>query len=163
MLSEWPRKDRRSMSFGLQSTSTVKRTSGLARTRWRGYISDLAWSHLDVDPAELSEIAVDCEAFGPTTLPKENLGTKKNEWLCRPTLKISICEIVFYLFAKSECLIQIIKHIWTELAFLRKSVQSIRHRREHGVDTLKNHHDTLSNTSKKHWCCVTLQVSCWSS
>jgi len=79
MFSEYPRKDRRSKSFGLQSTSTVKRASGLPRTRWRGYISDLAWSHLDVDPAELSEIAVDCEVFGPATLLKEKLGTKMNE------------------------------------------------------------------------------------
>jgi len=30
---------------------------------WRDYISDLAWSHLGVEPAELSEIAVDREVF----------------------------------------------------------------------------------------------------
>jgi len=29
-------------------------------------------------------------------------------------LKLSIYEVVFILFAKSECPIQIIKHIWTE-------------------------------------------------
>ena len=147
MCSECPRKDRRSKSFGLQSTSTGKRASGLPRTRWRD-ISDLAWARLGADPAELSEIAVYCEVFGPATLPKEKLGSKNNEWLCRPTLKLSIYEIVFILFAKSECRIQIIKHFWTELAFLRKSVQSIRHRRENGVDALKIHHDSLSKISK---------------
>jgi len=79
MCSECPRKDRRSKSFGLQSTSTGKRVSGLPRTRWRDYISDLAWSRLGVNPAELSEIAVYCEVFGLATLPKEKLGTKNNE------------------------------------------------------------------------------------
>ena len=63
-------------------------------------------------------------------------------------MKLSLYEIVFNLFAKSECGIQIIKHFWTELAFLRKSVKSIRHRRENGVDTLKIHQDSLSKTSK---------------
>ena len=66
-------------SFGLQSTSTGKRASDLPRTRWRDYISDLAWFRLGVDPAELSEIAVDCEVFGLATLLKEKLGTKMNE------------------------------------------------------------------------------------
>ena len=78
MCSECPRKDRRSKSFGLQSTSTGKRASGLQRTRLRDYISDLAWSRLGVDPAELSEIAVDCEVFRTAILPKEKLGKK---WL----------------------------------------------------------------------------------
>jgi len=32
---------------------------------------------------------------------------------------------------------------------LRKSVKSIKNRRENGVDTLKLHHDTLSKTLKK--------------
>ena len=51
----------------------------------------------------------------PATLPKEKLARKwVKEWLCRPTLNLSIYEIVFSLFAKSECRIQIIKHIWTE-------------------------------------------------
>ena len=37
-----------------------------------------------------------------------------NEWVCRPTLNPSIYEIVFSLFAKSKCRIQIIKHTWME-------------------------------------------------
>jgi len=37
-------------------------------------------------------------------------------------LKLSIYEIVFRLFASSECRIQIIKHIWTETsAFVKIS------------------------------------------
>jgi len=32
-------------------------------TRWRDNISDLAWSRLGVEPAEISEIAVDREVF----------------------------------------------------------------------------------------------------
>jgi len=32
-------------------------------TRWSDCISDLAWSHLGVEPAELPEIAVDNEIF----------------------------------------------------------------------------------------------------
>jgi len=30
---------------------------GHPTTRWSDYISNLAWSHLDVEPAELSEMA----------------------------------------------------------------------------------------------------------
>ena len=87
--------------------------------------------------------------LAPRLSLKKNWAQKTmNEWLCRPALKLSIYETVFILFAKSECLIQIFKHFWTELAFLRKSVQSIRHRRENGVDTLKIHRDTLLKTSK---------------
>jgi len=37
------------------------------------------------------------------------------------------------------------------LHFLWKWFESIRRRRENGVDTLKLHHDTLSKTLKKHW------------
>jgi len=43
--------------------TTGKRPRGRPRTRWRDYTSDLAWSRLGVDPAELSEIAVDREVF----------------------------------------------------------------------------------------------------
>jgi len=32
-------------------------------TRWRDYISVLAWSGLGVEPAELSEIVIDHEVF----------------------------------------------------------------------------------------------------
>jgi len=37
---------------------------------WHDYISDLAWYRLGVESAELSEIAVDREAFAPATFPK---------------------------------------------------------------------------------------------
>jgi len=42
---------------------TVKRPSDLWRPRWNDCISDLACYHLGVEPAELSEIAVDREVF----------------------------------------------------------------------------------------------------
>jgi len=65
-------------------------------------------------------------------------------------MNLSIYEIVFGLFARCECRIQIIKHIGRTLAFLWKCLKSIRHRRKSGIDTLKLHHDTLSKTLKKH-------------
>jgi len=46
-----------------QSTPTGKRPKVCPRARWRNYISDLAWSLLGVEPAELSEISVDREVF----------------------------------------------------------------------------------------------------
>jgi len=49
-----------SFSLHPQESSLKVRPS---RTRWRDYISDLAWSHLGVEPAELSEIALDREVF----------------------------------------------------------------------------------------------------
>jgi len=36
---------------------------GCPRASWSDYISDLAWYRLSVEPAKLSEIAVDREAF----------------------------------------------------------------------------------------------------
>ena len=86
------------------------------------YTSDLAWSRLGVEPAERSEIAVDREVFQvvlgllPLRLsPKKKRSPKwVNELVCRPTLNLSVYEIIFSLFAKSECRIQKIKHIWTE-------------------------------------------------
>jgi len=52
MCPECPGKDWRITSFGLQSTPTEKRPRVRPRTRWRDYISDLAWSRLGVEPAE---------------------------------------------------------------------------------------------------------------
>jgi len=40
---------------------TGKRLRVRGMTRWSDYISDLAWSGLGVEPAELSDIAVDRE------------------------------------------------------------------------------------------------------
>ena len=55
-------------------------------------------------------------AASPVSLPKGKSGHKKseNEWVWRPTLNLCIYEIVFCLFAKTECRIQTIEHIWTE-------------------------------------------------
>jgi len=51
-----------------------------SRTRWSGYISDLACSRLGVEPAELSEIAVDREIFRVLGLFVErNVGMNINE------------------------------------------------------------------------------------
>ena len=63
MWPEFPEKDWGSKSFGLQSTPTGKGPRGRPRTRWRDYTSDLAWSRLVVEPAELSEIAGDPAVF----------------------------------------------------------------------------------------------------
>jgi len=50
------------------------------RTRWSDYISDLAWFHLGVEPAELSEILVDRDVLrvllgllSPRPSPEETL------------------------------------------------------------------------------------------
>jgi len=59
--------------------------------------------------------AVDREVFRallglllPWFSPKEKRATKwVNEWVCRPTLKLSVYEIVFSLFAKSKCRIPV--------------------------------------------------------
>ena len=45
----------------LLAIPTRKRPRCRARPRWSDCISDLAWSRLDVEPAELPEIAVDRE------------------------------------------------------------------------------------------------------
>jgi len=47
----------------LLTKPTGKRPRGLSRPRWSNYTSDHAWSHLGVEPAELSDIAVDRGVF----------------------------------------------------------------------------------------------------
>jgi len=47
----------------LLAKPTAKRSRGRLRIRWIDYISDLTWSGLGVEPAELPEIAVDREVF----------------------------------------------------------------------------------------------------
>jgi len=42
---------------------TGKRPRDLPRSGWNDFIFDLAWSRVGVEPAELSEIAVDREVF----------------------------------------------------------------------------------------------------
>jgi len=58
-----PRIERRTKSFRLQSPATGKRPKVCPRTRWLDYITDLAWSRLGVEPAELSELADDREVL----------------------------------------------------------------------------------------------------
>jgi len=56
------------------------RPSGRPRTRWRDYISDLAWSSLRVEPRDLAEIAVARELFRILLrlLPINTLQKRKN-------------------------------------------------------------------------------------
>ena len=67
--------------------SPAGNTPGKAAHRWSIYISDLAWSRLGVEPAELSEIAVDCEVFrvlgcaAPATLPRGNESMEINDYV----------------------------------------------------------------------------------
>jgi len=79
----------------------------------------------------LVEIAVEREVFpvlldllSPRLSPKEKWARKwVNEWVCKPTLNISIYEIVFSLFAKTNCRIQIIQHIRTETGVFMKMIK----------------------------------------
>ena len=82
-------------------------------------------------------------------LPKKNRARKwVNEYECVSlhwTFLFMKLSVVF--FAKSECPIEI-SIFGRKLAFLWKSVKSIRHRRENGIDTLKLYYDTLLKTLK---------------
>jgi len=67
----------------LLATHRGKQPRGLPRTRWRDYISGLAWSCLGVGRGDLSEIAVDREVFRvllgllyPQPFPKEKRARK---------------------------------------------------------------------------------------
>jgi len=77
-----------------------------------------------------------------------------NEWVCRSTLNPSVYEIIFSLFAKSECRFQIIKHTWTETCAFAKisSRYQTYWRRENGVDTINLSLDTLENLKKNIAC-----------
>jgi len=47
----------------LLATPTGMRPKGQPRASWSDCISDLAWSRLGVEPAELSEIPENCNVF----------------------------------------------------------------------------------------------------
>jgi len=53
----------RKLAIQVLAKSMGKRPRGLPGPRWGDYTSDLAWSRLSVEPAELSEIAFDHEIF----------------------------------------------------------------------------------------------------
>ena len=69
----------------LRAKPTGKRRRCRPRPRWSNCISNLAWSRLDVEPAELSEITVDREVFQvrlwmlPRNPPQRKSGVKLNE------------------------------------------------------------------------------------
>jgi len=66
-------------------------------------------------------------SVAPRLSPKEKWTPKwVNEWICTSTLNLSIYEIVFSLFDKNKCRIQI-SISGRKLVFLWKSVKSIRH------------------------------------
>ncbi|TWW62342.1 hypothetical protein D4764_04G0009890 [Takifugu flavidus] len=57
--------------------SLGRRPPGRPRTRWRDYVSRLAWEHLGIPPDELEEVAGEREvwAAAPVTQPRiSNLG-----------------------------------------------------------------------------------------
>jgi len=66
-------------------TLKAKRCRGHLRTG-SDHISDLNWSHLVVDPAELPEIAVDCDVaalirmVSPHPSPRGKASVKTNDW-----------------------------------------------------------------------------------
>jgi len=47
--------------LALLATATGKGSRGRKRIRWCDYLSDFAWPRLGVEPAELLEIAENCE------------------------------------------------------------------------------------------------------
>ena len=49
---------------GVSGTSSGEETSG-KRTRWRDYISTLAWERLGIPPSELVNVAREGEVWGP--------------------------------------------------------------------------------------------------
>ena len=113
MRQKCPRKEWRTKSFRLQSKPTGNRRKVCPRTRWRDYISDLAWSRLGVEPAELSEIAVDLEVFWVLLgLLPPRLSRKKKRARKWTSVKAYIEPFYLWnclcLFAKNECRIQTI-------------------------------------------------------
>jgi len=78
MYPECPTKD----WWGKPCWSTRKRARRRPRPRWSNCISDLAWSSLGVEPAELSEIAVDCDVFRVllVLLPPRPSREEKRAW-----------------------------------------------------------------------------------
>ena len=92
-------------------TSLVPSRCGASRTIW-----DCSW------PWSISSPPM---AAAPATLPKGKPGTWMNEWARKPTLNLSIYEIVFSLFAKSECRsIQIILCMFgRKLAFCKNQLK----------------------------------------
>ena len=95
----------------LLSTPMGKRPEDRTSTRWRYYISNFAWSRIGMDPAELSEIVVDCEVFRallrllppPPSLEKKRVRNWRNERMSLS--KSNINRIALNLYFKSIALI----------------------------------------------------------
>jgi len=66
-------------------------------------------------------------------------------------LNLSELKLFLVCLPKMNVVLNLLSIYGRKLAFLRKSVKSMKLRRENGVNTLKLHHDTLFKTLKKHW------------
>ena len=128
MYPECRRKEWQTKSFGLQSTpreSGPKFAQGLV-----GVITSptflgpvLVWSQQNYLRLLLIVSYFLLGLLPPRPSPKEKRTWKwVYQWICRPASKLSIYEIVFSLFAKNECRIQRIKHIWTETCVFVKMI-----------------------------------------
>ena len=128
MCPECPRKDWRSKPFGLQSIHGKAFHGKAAQTSSKDHV---AWLHLrfcSVPPqCGASRTIWDCcwswgisrppKAVASQVFPKEDRARKRmNEWVCRPTLKLSTVFMKFSLVClpKVNVCIQIIKHIGTQ-------------------------------------------------
>ena len=84
----------------LLARPTGKRPRGRPKTRWSDYISDLAWSRLGVEPAELPEITVDREVFRILLglLPPRSSLQEKGAWWWMNAQPFRYCRLHYLKF-----------------------------------------------------------------
>jgi len=102
---------------------------GWLRTRWRDYISELAWSHLASDPAELYEISENrmryfefSQGSAPATLLRGKEVMKMNEWkITALKAKWSYVEVATFSVARWIC-----QRIVGSLRFSKKAISTLQ-------------------------------------
>ena len=72
-----------------QARPAGKRPRGRPRTRWRDYISSLAWEHLGIPQSELVDVAWERKVWGsagtatPATRPRISGRRWMDGWMCK--------------------------------------------------------------------------------
>jgi len=100
-----------------------KRSGGRPRTSWSDYVSDLAWSHLGMEPAELSELAIDNGCFVSSRgcclhFPPQRKSKHGNEWIDKlehvsNIMQIRLLMLIFQLSLKTLISKKMITQRWS--------------------------------------------------
>lgn len=86
-----------------QACPAGRRPRGRPRTRWRDYISNLAWEHLGIPQSELVNVAREREVWGPLLEllpPRPDPGQADEDGWTKRHMKVQVQELLFFIYPR---------------------------------------------------------------